>query len=82
MRSVGREQLWQPINRLTGFPAAIANNAAACERVFQVLDSDPDVKDPLEPTAVAVEPRVDLLRFIPRASRIGAARWGAGGAGS
>ena len=58
------EQLWQPINRLTGFPATIANNAAACERVFQVLDASPDVTDPASPVALGVQPRTLRLEDV------------------
>jgi ABC-type multidrug transport system fused ATPase/permease subunit len=51
------ERLWDPINRLTGFPAAIAVNAAACDRVFQVLDRESDVQDPPRPTPLPLQPR-------------------------
>jgi ABC-type multidrug transport system fused ATPase/permease subunit len=40
------EQLWLPLSTLTGFHAAVQTHAAACERVFQVLDREPEVQDP------------------------------------
>jgi len=58
------ERLWDPINRLTGFPAAIAINAAACERVFHVLDRTPDVQDSDQPTPLPVRPRTLRLENV------------------
>jgi subfamily B ATP-binding cassette protein MsbA len=58
------ERLWDPINRLTGFPAAIAVNAAACDRVFQVLDRDPDVQDAPDAAPLPVRPRTLRLEAV------------------
>jgi ABC-type multidrug transport system fused ATPase/permease subunit len=58
------ERLWDPINRLTGFPAAVAVNAAACDRVFHVLDRGPDVQDPPHPAPLPVRPRTLRLENV------------------
>jgi subfamily B ATP-binding cassette protein MsbA len=58
------ERLWDPINRLTGFPAAVAINAAACDRVFHVLDRAPDVQDPPHPSPLPVRPRTLRLENV------------------
>jgi subfamily B ATP-binding cassette protein MsbA len=38
-------QLWEPLRRITGFGADVQNNAAACARVFFVLDQRPMISD-------------------------------------
>ena len=58
------DRLWQPLSRLTGFPAAVANHAASCDRVFQVLDSDPDVQDPASPEELPLRPRTLRLENV------------------
>ena len=58
------DRLWDPINRLTGFHATVQNNAAACDRVFQVLDSVPDVQDPAAPVPLPMRPRTLRLNGV------------------
>ena len=57
------EQLWLPLSTLTGFHAVVQTHAAACERVFQVLDREPEVRDP--PTLPGAVGR-PLLEVKPR----------------
>ena len=57
-------QLWEPVRRMAGFTADVQNNAAACARVFQVLDLDPAVADPPDPTPLPVRPRTLELRRV------------------
>jgi subfamily B ATP-binding cassette protein MsbA len=57
-------QLWDPLGRITGFTASVQNFAAACERVFQVLDTKPDVTDPAEAVALPVGPRTLALERV------------------
>jgi subfamily B ATP-binding cassette protein MsbA len=38
-------QLWEPLRRITGFFADMQTDAAACARVFQVLNEKPTVQD-------------------------------------
>ena len=60
------EQLWLPLSTLTGFHAAVQTHAAACERVFQVLDREPEVADPAPGTErrLAVHPRTLRLEDV------------------
>jgi subfamily B ATP-binding cassette protein MsbA len=59
------EQLWLPLSTLTGFHAAVQTHAASCERVFQVLDREPEVQDPTGPVApLKVMPRTLELRDV------------------
>ena len=51
-------QLWEPLRRITGFTADVQNNAAACARVFQVLDVAPTVTDPPAARPLPVRPRL------------------------
>jgi ATP-binding cassette subfamily B protein len=51
-------QLWEPLRRVTGFTADVQNNAAACARVFNVLDLIPKVTDPPDAAHLPVAPRV------------------------
>ncbi len=57
-------QLWEPLRRITGFTADVQNNAAACARVFNVLDLEPAVTD--DPTAkpLKAEPSVLTLNDV------------------
>jgi ABC-type multidrug transport system fused ATPase/permease subunit len=50
-------QLYEPLGRITGFTAAVQNHRTGCERVFQVLDTRPDVTDPPNCPALPVRPR-------------------------
>jgi subfamily B ATP-binding cassette protein MsbA len=50
-------QIWEPLRRVTGFTADVQNNAAACARVFTVLDLIPKVKDAPDAEHLAVKPR-------------------------
>jgi subfamily B ATP-binding cassette protein MsbA len=53
--------LWGPLCQLTGFSASIQDGVAATRRVFEVLDRDPIVSDPLHPVALHQRPsRLEL----------------------
>ena len=41
--------LYQPIQRLTELNLILANSRAAMERIFEVFDTFPDVREPLQP---------------------------------
>ena len=59
-------QLYEPLRRITGFSADVQNNAAACARVFHVLDTEPTVSDGPDARALSVRPRtlaIDNVRF-------------------
>jgi ABC-type multidrug transport system fused ATPase/permease subunit len=59
------EQLWLPLSTLTGFHAAVQTHAAACERVFNVLDLEPEVRDPAgRATPLKVMPRTLELHDV------------------
>jgi ATP-binding cassette, subfamily B, bacterial len=57
------EQLWLPLSTLTGFHAVVQTHAASCERVFQVLDREPDVHDAPPARQVALELKPRTLRL-------------------
>jgi subfamily B ATP-binding cassette protein MsbA len=50
-------QLWEPIRRMTGFTADVQTNAAACARVFTVLDLEPTVADAPGARPLSLQPR-------------------------
>ena len=68
------EQLWLPLSTLTGFHAVVQTHAAACERVFQVLDREPEVRDPPAAGQVALDvgPRTVRLENVEFAYEVGA----------
>lgn len=51
-----------PLNYLTRLADYLARSLAAAERVFEILDSDPDVKE--EPDAVALRPMQGRIEFV------------------
>lgn len=57
-------QLWEPLKRVTGFSADVQNNAAACARVFHVLDLVPKVSNPPEAKHLPVQPRTLELNDV------------------
>lgn len=54
-------QLWEPIRRMTGFTADVQTNAAACARVFAVLDLTPTVVDAPAAEPLPLQPRTLTL---------------------
>jgi subfamily B ATP-binding cassette protein MsbA len=56
--------LWDPLKCLTGFSAAIQGHVAAAERVFDVLDREPLVRDVPGAMALALRPRTLALRHV------------------
>jgi subfamily B ATP-binding cassette protein MsbA len=62
--SVWTLQLYEPLGRITGFTASVQNFRAGCERVFQVLDTKPDVTDRPGAPALPVEPRTLSLEDV------------------
>lgn len=65
-------QLYDPLNKLAGSNAALQGSAAGVQRVFEVLDRDPIVKDAPNPTPLPVQPRALSLRNVSFGYREGA----------
>jgi subfamily B ATP-binding cassette protein MsbA len=57
-------QLWEPLRRITGFTADVQTNAAACARVFHVLDLKPTVTDTPGAQPLKVRPRTLTLSDV------------------
>jgi subfamily B ATP-binding cassette protein MsbA len=62
--SVWTLQLYEPLGRITGFTASVQNFRAGCERVFQVLDTKPDVTDSPGAPALPLAPRTLTLSDV------------------
>ncbi len=58
------DRIFDPLSRITGFTAAVQVNAAACARVFQVLDLEPAVTDPLDASPLPLRPRTLALSGV------------------
>lgn len=57
-------QLWEPLRRVTGFAADVQRDAAACARVFQVLDTWQGPVDLPHAQPLDVRPRALELRDV------------------
>ncbi|HLL89742.1 MAG TPA: ABC transporter ATP-binding protein [Tepidisphaeraceae bacterium] len=51
------QKLYEPLNKLTGSGAAMAQGAAGARRVFEVLDVEPPVRDAPDAIALPRQPR-------------------------
>lgn len=57
-------QLWDPLGWVLGFPTKIQSSLASCERVFQVLDQEPHVRERPNALHVPVLPRSLSLKNV------------------
>lgn len=51
-------QLWDPLGWVIGFPAKIQSSVASCDRVFEVLDQEPHVRDNPDAGRLLTAPRI------------------------
>lgn len=57
-------QLWEPLRRVAGFTADVQGNAAACARVFHILDLTPSVTDAPHAVSLPLRPRTLALSGV------------------
>lgn len=50
-------QLWDPLGWVLGFPTKIQTSLASCDRVFQVLDQEPHVRERPNALCIPIAPR-------------------------
>lgn len=57
-------QLYGPLNKLATAPASVAGGVAGVQRVFEVMDRDPVIKDAPDAIALARQPRNLVLDHV------------------
>ncbi len=64
-------QFYAPLNRLTGSGGTLAQAAVGARRVFEVLDSEPLIRDAADATPLPRQPRLLELRSVSFEYRLG-----------